>query len=109
MGKTLRIKFFFLLIAVSLIALSSAFLLRELMLSDFRKYLEGEMEDRVYWVTASLRKFLRNIQGGAKKVSDDMVWALMLGFKARLYDADGVMVIDTERAVNALSPLIKKE
>jgi two-component system sensor histidine kinase BaeS len=109
MVKALWIKFFFLLIAVSLITLSSALLLRELMLSDFREYLEGEMEDRVYWVTASLESTYEKYGGWEEqKVSDDIVWALMLGFKAKLYNTDGALIIETERAVRELSPLMKK-
>jgi len=109
MFKNLWIKFFLLLIAVSLIALSSAFLLRELMLSDFREYLEGEMEDRVYWVTASLESAYEKDSGWSKEgVAEDIVWAYMLGIKARLYDTDGALVTDTEEAVQALSPPIQK-
>ena len=54
MLKNLWTKFLLLLVVVSTIALSSAFLLREFMIHDFRKYLEGEMEDRIYWVIADL-------------------------------------------------------
>ena len=54
MPKSLWIKFLVLLLSVALIALSSALVLRELMIKDFREYLEGELEDRVYWVMADL-------------------------------------------------------
>ncbi len=109
MLKSLWIKFFLLLIAVSVIALSSAFLLRELMVSDFREYLEGEMEDRVYWVTASLESKYEKYSGWDKQhIVEDTVWALMLGFDIKLYDTDGTLVMDTEGAVNTLSPLVKK-
>ncbi len=109
MFRSLWIKFFLLLIAVSLIALSSALLLRELMISDFRKYLEGEMEDRVYWVTASLESTYEKYSGWQQEnVIEDTVWALMLGLQIKLYDTDGTLVMDTGRAVNTLSPLVKK-
>lgn len=109
MFRSLWIKYFLLLTAVSLIALSSALLLRELMISDFRKYLEGEMEDRVYWVTAQLESTYEKYSGWERdKVMEDTVWALMLGFNMRLYDKDGGLVIDTGQAVNSLSPLVKK-
>ena len=109
MFRNLWVKFFLLLTAVSLIALSSALLLRELMISDFRKYLEGEMEDRVYWVTASLESTYEQYSGWERdKVVSDTVWALMLGFHMRLYDKDGSLVIDTGQAVDSLSPLVKK-
>jgi two-component system sensor histidine kinase BaeS len=109
MIRSLWIKFFFLLIAVSLIALSSALLLRELMISDFRKYLEGEMEDRVYWVTASLESTYEKYSGWKEEhVIKDTVWALMLGFHVKLYDTEGSLVTETGRAVNTLSPLVNK-
>ncbi|MEW6600095.1 MAG: ATP-binding protein [Nitrospirota bacterium] len=109
MFKSLWLKFFLLLTAVSLIALSSALLLRELMISDFRKYLEGEMEDRVYWVTASLESTYEKYSGWEReRVIEDTVWARILGFNMRLYDKKGVLVIDTGQAVGSLSPLVKK-
>jgi len=109
MFRSLWIKFFLLLTAVSLIALSSALLLRDLMVSDFRKYLEGEMEDRVYWVTAQLESTYEKYSGWERdKVIEDTVWALMLGFNMRLYDKEGSLVIDTGQAVDSLSPLVKK-
>jgi len=109
MFKSLWIKFFLLLTAVSLIALSSALMLRELMISDFRKYLEGEMEDRVYWVTASLESTYEKYSGWERdRVIEDTVWALMLGFNMKLFDKNGSLVVDTGQAVSSLSPLVKK-
>ncbi len=109
MLKSLWIKFFFLLIAVSIIALSAAFLLRELMVKDFRGYLEGEMEDRVYWVTASLESTYEKYSGWEnQRIIEDAVWALMLGFDMRLYDAGGTLIIDTQSAIDTLSPLVRK-
>ncbi|MCL5024334.1 MAG: ATP-binding protein [Nitrospirae bacterium] len=102
-------KFFLLLVAVSLVALSAAFLLRELMVKDFREYLEGEREDRVYWVTAALESAYETASGWERqRVIDDTVWALMLGFETRLRDAGGAVVVDTESALETLSPLVKK-
>ncbi len=109
MFKSLRIKFFLLLIAVSAIALSAALLLRELLVRDFREYLEGEMEDRVYWVTAALESsYEKNGAWSQDAVIEDTVWALMLGLDMRLYDATGGLVIDTGHAVSTLSPLVSK-
>ncbi len=109
MFKSLWVRFLFLLFAVSLIALSAALLLRELMVRDFREYLEGEMEDRVYWVTASLESNYENFSGwNGQSVMEDAVWALKLGFDVRLYDAKGTLVIDTQSAIVSLSPLVKK-
>jgi two-component system sensor histidine kinase BaeS len=109
MFKSLWVKFLLLLFAVSLIALSAALLLRELMVRDFRGYLEGEMEDRVYWVTASLESNYQNFSGwNWQSIVEDTVWALMLGFDVKLYDAKGALVVDTQSAIDSLSPLVKK-
>ena len=107
MFKSLWLKFVILLITVSLIALSAAFLLRELMLKDFREYLEGEREDRIYWITAAMESSYDKNEGwSTKDVVEDMIWALMLGFDVRLYDMKGEVIMDTERAINAQSQAV---
>lgn len=107
MFKSLWLKFVILLITVSLIALSAAFLLRELMLKDFREYLEGEREDRIYWITAAMESsFDKNEGWSTKDVVENMIWALMLGFDVRLYDTKGEVVMDTERAINVQSQAV---
>lgn len=109
MIRSLWVKFFFLLVVVSGIALSSAFLVREFMISDFRGYLEGEMEDRAYWVSAAFESSYERYSGWRKEgLIEDTVWALMLGFELKLYDSGGNLMINTEEAVDTLSPLVKK-
>jgi two-component system, OmpR family, sensor histidine kinase BaeS len=101
MFRSLWLKFLLLLIAVSITALSAAFLLRELMLSDFREYLEGEREDRIYWITSALESsYARNHGWRKKDLAENTVWALMLGFDIRLYDVKERMVMDTQQAVS---------
>ncbi len=109
MLKSLWIKFLVLLLAVSIIALSAALFLRELMIKDFREYLEGEIEDRVYWVTADLEGTYEKYSVWNKDdISEDTVWALMLGFEIRILDINGTVIMDTKKALNALSPLVRK-
>jgi two-component system sensor histidine kinase BaeS len=109
MFERLWVKFLLLLLAVSLIALSAALVLRELMVRDFRQYLEGEREDRVYWITASLESNYQNFSGwNWQSIVEDSVWALMLGFDLKLYDSKGALVVDTQSAIDSLSPLVKK-
>jgi len=109
MPKSLWIKFLVLLLAVSIIALSSALVLRELMIKDFREYLEGELEDRVYWVTADIeRTYEKYSRWEENTLTEDTVWALMLGIEIKIKDMEGNVVIDTEKAVSTLSPLIKR-
>jgi two-component system sensor histidine kinase BaeS len=109
MLRSLQAKFLLLLVAVVAVGLSATFLLRELMVKDFREYLEGEMEDRVYWVTASLESsFEKNAGWSRDDLIERTVWALMLGIELRLYDSDGVLRMDTDGAVETLSPLVRK-
>jgi len=110
MFKSLWLKFLLLLVAVSLIALSAAFLLRELMLNDFREYLEGEREDRIYWITAAMESAYDKNNGWVnnKDVVENMLWALMLGFDVKLYDAKGDIVMDTESAIIAQPEAVMK-
>jgi two-component system sensor histidine kinase BaeS len=77
------------------------------MLKDFREYLEGEREDRIYWITAAMESSYDKNEGwSTKDVVEDMIWALMLGFDVRLYDMKGEVVMDTERAINAQSQAV---
>jgi two-component system sensor histidine kinase BaeS len=109
MFKSLWTKFLLVLVTVSVIALSAAFLLRELMVADFRGYLEGEKEDRVYWVTAALESSFEKYSGWERQsLIENTVWALMLGFDIKLYDREGTLIMDTGRAIETLSPLVKK-
>jgi len=109
MFKSLWTKFLLLLVVVSLIALSSAMLLRELMIKDFREYLEGETEDRIYWVIAALESSYK-LYGGWHDdvVIENSLWALMLGLNIRLFDGAGNLIMTTERAIDSLPPLVKK-
>jgi two-component system sensor histidine kinase BaeS len=109
MIRSLRVKFIVLLLAVSAIALSSTFLLRELMLNDFRQYLEGEREDRVYWVTADLeRSFERLHRWDSGALAGETVRALLLGFEARIMDDGGRTIMDTGTALGSLSPSMRQ-
>src|SRR3990172_9118911 len=105
MFDRLWIKFLLILVFVAVIALSSALVVRELMVRDFRGYLEGEIEDRATWITASLESTYEKYSVWPNpEIIENTVWALMLGFEMKLYDTDGSFVIDTDSAVNILSP-----
>ncbi|HXX80649.1 MAG TPA: ATP-binding protein [Thermodesulfovibrionales bacterium] len=109
MFKKLWVKFFLLSLVVSVVALSSSLIVRELMVQDFRGYLEGQLEDRAYWITASLESTYEKYGVWANpEIIENTIWALMLGFDMRLHDADGNVIIDTEGAANTLSPLVRK-
>ncbi len=109
MLKSLRLKFLFLLLFVAITGLSATFLLRELMLNDFREYLEGEMLDRVSQLTAALESsYIRYSQWNRESLAKHALWAYMQGFQARVYDEKGNLLMDTENAMNSLSPLARK-
>jgi two-component system sensor histidine kinase BaeS len=105
MTRSLWAKFLVLLLAVSAVALCAALILRELMIRDFRDYLEGERENRVYWITADAERTYEKHGGWNREALDeDAVWALMLGFEMRIVDPHGQVVADTETALASLSP-----
>jgi len=108
MLKKLWVRVFLILISVSAIALSSSLIVRELMVRDFRGYLEGQIEDRASWITTSLESTYEKYGVWPNpEIVENTVWALMLGFEMKLFDSDGSIVIDTDGAVNILSPLVK--
>ena len=79
------------------------------MIHDFRKYLEGEMEDRIYWVIADLESTYEKYSGWKEDViMEDTIWALMLGLEIRIKDANGNVMMESEKALNSLSPLVKR-
>ena len=109
MLRRLWIKFFLVLFIVSLAALSSAFILRELMIKDFRDYLEGEMEDRVYRVVANMEGTYEKYSKWEKdNIADDAVWAFTMGLEIKLEDMDGNIIMDTARAIKSLSPSMQR-
>lgn len=109
MFRSLWLKFLILLLAVAAVALGAAFALRQLMISDFREYTEGQLEDRVYWVIADLESSYEKGLAWRRDVIDrDTVWALMMGFEIRLLDSRHNLVVDTDGALKSLSPLAEK-
>jgi two-component system sensor histidine kinase BaeS len=109
MFRSIWIKFFLLLLIVSLFALSAAYILRELMIRDFRYYLEGEMEDRVYRVIANIEGSYEKYLGwNVEALNENAIWALMLGLEVRIKDLNNRILIDTETAFGKLSPLMQR-
>jgi len=107
--KSLWAKFFVLLLAVSLIALSAAFYLRQMMVKDFRSYLEGEYLDQVYRITAELEGS-HELAGGwdERSLVGTTVRALMVGMETRVLDRHGRVLMDPEKALGRLTPLLER-
>lgn len=109
MLRSLWLKFLILLLAVVAIALVSTILFRQFMLRDFRAYLEGETEDRVYLIQADLEGSYERYGGWKTDIqAQGAIRALMSGFEVRLTDHKGKLVIDTKSAIENASPLVKK-
>ena len=109
MRCSLRCKLLLLLLLVAGVALSAAVLLRGFIISDFRRYIDGEAQDRVQRVIAQLEGGY-DLQGGWKRdaLAVDLAWALHMGVEARVLDRSGSMVLNTHEAVGLLRPLMRK-
>ena len=109
MFKSLWAKFFILLLVVSLIGLSAALYMRQMMLGDFEAYLDGERLDRAYLIIANLEgSHERNDGWDREDISRSAVRALMLGMEVQIRDADGSIVMNTQQATEDLSPLMAR-
>ncbi len=109
MHKSLWVKFLVVLVTVVAVGLSSTFLLRELMVKDFIVFLETEMEDRVGWLTASLvGSFENNLEWKVEDLSDELAMAAMMGIESRLFDLEGELLMDTDRAMEGLPFYVQK-
>jgi two-component system, OmpR family, sensor histidine kinase BaeS len=109
MLRSLRLKFLLLLFGVAAVALSGTIMLRGLMIRDFGAFLEGEREDRVYWMLADIEGAYERGQGWSERdQARDALRALTLGFEMRLLDEHEKVIIDTEKALAAASPLMKR-
>lgn len=74
------------------------------MLKDFRGYIEGEREDRIDWITASIESSYDRQKGWDKKdLSENITWALLLGFDIKVYDDKNRLLIDTAQALDIQS------
>lgn len=109
MNLNLRGKFLFLFLAVVIVALSSAILLRGFIINDFKNYMDGESQDRIQRLIAQLEGGY-DTNGGWKReaLTVDLVWALQMGVEARIYDSAGPVLLDTTAAIERLTPLMRK-
>jgi two-component system sensor histidine kinase BaeS len=109
MIRSLWVKFLLLLFSVSLISLSASLFLRELITKDFEEYLDGQTEDTIYRVNAAIEGTYEKYSGwnvGALK--EAAVWALLLGYKVKIYDTNNHEIVNSRQAVEFLSPLMKR-
>lgn len=104
MRSSILWKFMVVLIFVAALGVSSSFILRELIVRDFGRFTEGELEDRVYWVSAALETSFEKSHGwNLEALAGDAYWALLLGIETRVKDRSGALVMDTAGALKQLS------
>ncbi len=109
MIKSLWFKYLVLLFFVSMISLSAAFFLREVIIKDFQEYLEGEREDRIYRVMAAIEgSYEKNSGWNPDALKENAVWALLLGYEVKILDTDNNELMNTGKAVGYLSPMLKR-
>ena len=105
MGSGIRGKFMAVLILVAALGVASSLFLRQLIVRDFEQLTEGEMEDRVYSVSAALETTFEKSGGWEPRgAAEDAVWALLLGMEMRVKDRAGSLVTDTAGALRQLPP-----
>ncbi len=109
MFKSLWVKYLILLFSVSMISLSAALFIREMIISDFEEYLEGEAEDRIYRLMAAVEGSYEKHSGWEKEaLQENTIWALLSGYEIKIKDVYGNELINTDKAVDALPPLMKR-
>lgn len=109
MRINLQMKLMALLLAVIVIALSSAVLVRGLVIRDFRAFGEGRMLDRLYQVQAVLEgRYHQQMAWRSADIANDLVWAWLMGFDIRLLDTTGTLVLDSSRALTHLPPAMRE-
>jgi two-component system sensor histidine kinase BaeS len=109
MRCSLRCKLLLLFILISTIALSSTFVLRGFIMRDFSRYLDGESQDRIQRVVAILEGQYERSNGWEREsLATDLAWALQMGVKVNLFDANGRAIMDSGQAVSILPPLMRK-
>lgn len=108
MRLNLQPKLLLLLFLVILIALSSSILLRNLIIRDFRAFVEGGMLDRLYQTQALLEgRYEKSGRWQKEELNDDLLQAWLSGIELRLYNSDGVLLLDTKGAIEALPPAMQ--
>ncbi len=109
MIRSLWVKFLILLFSVSVVSLSAALILREMIIKDFEEYLEGETEDRIYRITAAVEGTYEKYSGwNEEALKENSIWALLLGYEVKILDRGDHELIDTKVAMESLSPLMKR-
>lgn len=98
-----------LMLLVALAGLASALLVRQLIINDFRAFMDAKMVDRTYWVMARLEgRYAEAGRWTPSVLTDDLIWAYMMGLNIRVRDAEDRTLLDMNQALQQLSPVMKQ-
>jgi signal transduction histidine kinase len=105
----MRTKLFRAFLIIILTALLSNFVFQWLIVKDFDRYVDSVKEDQFRWIVASLESAYSDGQWDVHALSDSLHWAMMLGIEARIVDAQGHEISDSEKAILSLPETMKHD
>jgi two-component system, OmpR family, sensor histidine kinase BaeS len=105
----MRTNLFRAFLIIILTALLSNFIFQWLIVKDFDRYVDSVKEDQMRWIAASVESAYLNGQWDLQALSDSLHWAMMLGIEARIVDAQGRAVSDSEKAMESLPEMMRHE
>lgn len=83
--------------------------MRGLLLSDFKDFVEGEREDKIYWLTNYLEQRYQFEGQLTKKITEDIIrLAMIMGMEVKIFDDNEVLISDTDKAYLNSDELIRK-
>lgn len=82
--------------------------MRQLLLLDFNEFIEGNLEDKVYWITNYLEQRYQEEKDFKKVAEDSARLALIVGLEVKIFDDNDLLITDTHRAFNDALPIVKK-
>jgi signal transduction histidine kinase len=105
----MRTKLFRAFLVIILTALLSNFVFHWLIVKDFDRYVDSVKEDQFRWIVASLESAYSDGQWDLHALSDSLHWAMMLGIEARIVDAQGHEISDSDKAMSSLPEAMKHD
>ncbi len=105
----MRTKLFRAFLIIILTALLSNFIFQWLIVKDFDRYVDSVKEDQFRWIVASVESAYLNGEWDQHALSDSLHWAMMLGIEAKIVDAQGREIFDSEKAMTSLSETMKHD
>jgi two-component system sensor histidine kinase BaeS len=104
----MRTKLFLAFFVVILTALVSNFIFKRLIDRDFDDYVMGTNEDRLYWVLASVEGSYSDDDWDTALLGHYLHWAAMLGFEAEVRDPNGKTILNSNDALESLTPTMRR-